>query len=423
MIAEIISVGTELLLGDTVDTDAAYLARALTPLGVSLYRRVTVGDNRDRLAEAIRIALGRADLVLTIGGLGPTEDDLTKETVADVAGIGLILDPTHAEWLRNHATRRGWTAPSAYDKQATVPERGRGIANPRGTALGAIFEIGTKSAICLPGPPNEFVPMVDDHVVPYLSEKLAGSATVIRSRTLRIVGLPESIVEERVRDLIGSTNPTVAPYAKVAEIHLRVTASAESNDAADIIIAPVVDEIASRLGNSVYGYDAETLESVVIGLLTKQGKKVATAESCSGGLIAKRLTDIPNASHVFDLGIVAYANEAKTSQLGVPASMIEAHGAVSPEVARAMATGIRRASSADIGVSTTGVAGPSGGSVDKPVGTVDIGVAWGDNVYTERRQFLGGRTDIAYRASQAALELVRRLLVEGDLNQSSRPLL
>ena len=417
MIAEIISVGTELLLGDTVDTDAAYLAHALTPLGVRLYRRVTVGDNLDRLTEAIETALGRSDLAITIGGLGPTEDDLTKEAVAAVLGIGLTLDADHAAWLREHAALRGWTAvPSTYDKQATVPEHGRGIANPRGTALGAIFEMSTKTAICLPGPPNEFVPMVDDHVVPYLSEKLSGTGSIIRSRTVRIIGLPESIVEERVRDLIGSTNPTVAPYAKLAEIHLRVTASAESNQAADLIITPVVDEIASRLGNSVYGYDDDTLESVVVGLLTAQGKKVAAAESCSGGLIAKRLTDVPNASHVFDLGIVAYANEAKISQLGVPASMIEAHGAVSPEVAKAMAVGIRRVSASDIGVSTTGVAGPSGGSLDKPVGTVDIGVAWDDNVYTERRHFLGGRADVGYRASQAALELVRRLLIEGALD-------
>ena len=215
----------------------------------------------------------------------------------------------------------------------------------------------------------------------------------------------------------GVNHPTVAPYAKTAEIHLLVTASAESIQAADLIIAPVVDEIASRLGNSVYGYDDKSLESVVVDLLRQQGKKVAAAESCSGGLIAKRLTDIPNASHGFDLGIVAYANEAKTAQLGVPASMIEAHGAVSPEVAIAMATGIRQAARSDIGVSTTGVAGPSGGSLEKPVGTVDIGVAWDENVYTERRHFLGGRADIAYRASQAALELVRRLLVEGTLSK------
>src|SRR3569833_2708113 len=258
--------------------------------------------------------------------------------------------------------------------------------------------------------------MVDDHVVPYLATRIGATGSVIRSRTIRIIGMPESIVEERVRDLIGGNNPTVAPYAKLAEILLRVTASAASTVEADKMIAPIVDEISSRLGNNVYGYDDHSLESVVVGLLRAQGKRVVSAESCSGGLIAKRITDIPNSSYVFDLGIVAYANEAKTAQLGVPADMIEAHGAVSPEVARAMATGIKNLAGADIGVSTTGIAGPSGGSAEKPVGTVDIGVAWEDKVYTERRQFLGGRADIAFRASQAALELVRRLLTDGTHN-------
>jgi len=417
MIAEIISVGTELLLGDTVDTDAAYLARALTPIGVRLYRRITVGDNVDRLVEAVETARTRADLIITIGGLGPTEDDLTKETVADVLGIDMALDEDHVSWLREFARARGIASlPTTHDKQAMVPTHGRGIPNPKGTALGSIFETDSVTAICLPGPPNEFTPMVDDHVVPYLATRLGATGSVIRSRTIRIIGMPESIVEERVRDLIGGNNPTVAPYAKLAEIHLRVTASAASTVEADKMIAPIVDEISSRLGNNVYGYDDHSLESVVVGLLRAQGKRVVSAESCSGGLIAKRITDIPNSSYVFDLGIVAYANEAKTAQLGVPADMIEAHGAVSPEVARAMATGIKNLAGADIGVSTTGIAGPSGGSAEKPVGTVDIGVAWEDKVYTERRQFLGGRADIAFRASQAALELVRRLLTDGTPN-------
>lgn len=256
--------------------------------------------------------------------------------------------------------------------------------------------------------------MVDGQVVPFLAATLRGSGSILRSRAIRIVGVPELIVEERVRDLLTSSNPTVAPYAKLGEVHLRVTASAVDIDGADKLIDPIAAEIAVRLGNNVYGYDDQTLESVVVGLLRERGLRLAVAELCSGGLIAKRLTDVPNASHVFNLGIVAYANEAKTAQLGVPEGMIATHGAVSPEVAGAMATGIRAAAGADIGVSTTGIAGPTGGSPEKPVGTVDIGVAWNEGVYTERRHFLGGRADIAYRASQAALELVRRLLTLGS---------
>lgn len=414
MIAEIISVGTELLLGDTVDTNAAYLARALTPVGVRLYRRSTVGDNIVRLREAIDTALDRADMIVAIGGLGPTEDDLTKETLAGALGIALVEDPDHAAWLTEHAKLRGWDQlPSTYSKQAAVPASGSGIPNPRGTALGAIFEDKGKIAICLPGPPNEFMPMVDEHVVPYLKKRLTGTASIIRSRTLRIVGVPESIVEERVRDLLASANPTVAPYAKLGEVHLRITASAGDVDSADNLIAPVSAEIARRLGNAVYGYDDDTLESVVVSKLREGELHLATAESCSGGLIAKRITDIPNASTIFDLGIVAYANSAKTAQLGVDPELIAMHGAVSLEVARAMADGVRKTAGADIGVSTTGVAGPTGGNPEKPVGTVDIGVAWKDGVYAERRHFLGSRGDIAYRASQAALELVRMHLIEG----------
>lgn len=420
MIAEIISVGTELLLGDTVDTDAAYLARALTPLGVRLYRRTTVGDNGVRLRAAIEDALSRADLVVTIGGLGPTEDDLTKETVAAALDIPLETDPDHVRWLRDNAKLRGWgPLPSTYSKQATVPLRGRKIPNPVGTALGAIFEPNDQTAvICLPGPPNEFVPMVDAAVVPYVANKISGDVSVIRSKTVRIAGIPESIVEEKVRDLVHGSDPTVAPYAKSAEIHLRVTASAATEALAQAKIQPVVDDIASRLGNAVYGYDGDTLESVVVNLLRRQGKSISAAESCTGGLIAKRITDVPNASDIFGLGIVAYSNAAKTAQLGVPADLIIEHGAVSLEVARAMAIGIRAAAGSDIGVSTTGIAGPTGGSDEKPVGTVDIGLAWKDGAYAERRHFLGARADVAYRASQAALELVRQLALEGSLAEA-----
>ncbi len=415
MIAEIVSVGTELLLGQITDTDAVYLAQTLSGLGINIYHRSTVGDNPERLKETLRLAFSRADLVITIGGLGPTQDDLTKEAVADVLGDVFVEDEAHAAWLQERSTGRGWgNLPPSFWKQALVPKHGRGIANPTGTALGALFERDGKIAICLPGPPNELIPMTEQSVEPYLREKTSGERTVLVSRTLRIAGMGESMVEERTRDLMASSNPTVAPYAKTGEVHLRITARAASPEAAEALIAPREKAIRERLGSVVYGIDGETLEMVVVRLLQDANKTVALAESCSGGLIAQRLTDVPDASRVFGLGLVTYSNEAKTKYLGIPEEMLARVGAVSAETARAMAVGARAAGHADIGVSVTGIAGPGGGSAEKPVGTVHIGLAWGGGVISEHHHLLGSRTDIAYRAAQNALALVRRLLIDPE---------
>lgn len=412
MIAETISVGTELLLGQTLDTDAVYLAQMLSRLGITIHFRTTVGDNPGRIQDALRLALSRSDLIITVGGLGPTMDDLTKEMVAEVLGDTFVEDAAHAQWLRKRYAQRGTKPPPSFVKQALVPQHGRGLPNPNGTALGSLFEKDGKIALCLPGPPNELTPMVEQSVEPYLRERTSGERTVIQSRTLRIVGMGESLVEERVRDLMTSDNPTVAPYAKTGEVHLRVTAHAASPDEADALIAPRVAEIRQRLGGVIYGEDAETLEQAVVGLLQRRNKRIALAESCTGGLIAKRITDVPDASHVFDLGMVTYSNGAKSEFLGVPPEMLAQHGAVSPEVARAMAEGARAAGRADLGVSVTGIAGPGGGTDAKPVGTVHVGLAWAGGVVSEHHQFLGKRVDIALRASQAALALVRRFLLD-----------
>ena len=413
MKAEIISVGTELLLGDIVDTDAVFLAQMLSRLGISLHFRSTVGDNPERLKETLRQAFSRADLVLTIGGLGPTLDDLTKEVVAEVLEIEFIEDASHRTWLEERMQGRE-NVPDSFWKQALVPKKGRGLPNPTGTALGALFEVGGKMAICLPGPPNELIPMTEQSVEPYLRQKTTGSPAVIQSRTLRIAGMGESEIEARVKDLMASSNPTVAPYAKIGEVHLRVTARASTPEAAFALIEPVESALRQRLGDVVYGVDGETLESTVVGLLKLLGKSVAFAESCTGGLIAKRITDVPDASQVFGLGLVTYSNEAKTEFLGVPEELLQQVGAVSSEVAKAMAVGILRASKADIGISVTGIAGPGGGSVLKPVGTIHIGLAWEGNVVSEHHHLLGGRTDIAVRASQNALALLRRFLMNPD---------
>lgn len=415
MIAETISVGTELLLGQTVDTDAVFVAQMLSRLGIDIYFRSTVGDNPERMKEAIRLALSRADIVITIGGLGPTMDDLTKEMVGEVLGVGFTLDAGHAEWLREAGKRRGWgSAPVSFLKQALVPKQGRGLPNPNGTALGALFEAEDKIAICLPGPPNELIPMVESSVEPYLAERTVGARTVIQSRVLRVVGMGESLVEEQVKDLMTGSNPTVAPYAKTGEVHLRVTARASSEQEAQQLIAPVENELRARLGDVVYGTDNEALETAVVALLRKAGQTVAVAESCTGGLICKRLTDVPDASHVFGVGLVTYSNSAKAEFLHVPPEMLARYGAVSPEVAQAMAQGARRAGGAALGVSVTGIAGPGGGTDTKPVGTVHIGLAWEGGVLSQHHQFLGRRADVASRAAQAALALVRRFVLHPD---------
>lgn len=419
MNAEIVSVGTELLLGQIVDTDAVFLAQMLSRLGISIHHRTTVGDNPERLKETLRLAFRRADLVLTIGGLGPTQDDLTKEMVAEVLEDTFAEDQAHTQWLKDRMQGRGWESlPPSFWKQALVPVSGRGLPNPNGTALGALFEKEGKIAICLPGPPNELIPMAESSVEPYLREKTAGQRTVIQSRVLRIIGIGESLVEEKCRDLMTSDNPTVAPYAKTGEVHLRITARAGSPEDAAALIAPREAALRERLGSAVYGVDAETLEGAVIGMLRMLGRTVALAESCTGGLIAKRLTDVPEASQVFGLGLVTYSNEAKTQFLGVTEELLARVGAVSPETARAMALGARAAGQADLGLSVTGIAGPGGGSEAKPVGTVQIGLAWDGGVLSEHHLLLGSRADIAYRASQNALALLRRFLQDPEKTQA-----
>lgn len=413
MIAETLSVGTELLLGQIVDTDAAFIARALAEIGVGMVFRGTVGDNHKRLREAIRLSISRCDLLITCGGLGPTMDDLTKEAVAEELGVPLIPDPEQLARLRDIAAGRE-DIPDSFFGQALAPQapHGYAIPNPNGTAPGVWIEAAGKIAICLPGPPNELIPMMQESVVPQIAARLGGGRSVIRSRVLHIVGIGESRIEEMTRDLLLSENPTVAPLAGLAECKLRITARAGSEQEAERLIAPREAAIRARLGDAVYGVDGETLEYAVITLLKSKKLTAATAESCTGGLIAQRLTSVAGASDAFGTGIVAYANSAKTALLGVPEALLAAHGAVSAECAAAMAEGARAASGADIAVSVTGVAGPSGGSEEKPVGLVYISVAARAHPTTAQRHlFHGSRADINGRAATNAIAAVRTLLL------------
>ncbi len=410
--AEIISVGTELLLGQIVDTNVVYLSQLLSQLGVDLYYRVTVGDNTARLTEALRTALSRADVVFTIGGLGPTQDDLTKETVAQVVGDEMLLDEELAAKLRAFFAARGVEMPETNLKQALVPKRGRSFPNPLGTAPAAAFETeDEKAVIVLPGPPKEFKAIVDECVVPYLREKIGESSGVIRSRVLRLTGIGESNVEDAIKHLISNPNPTVAPLASPGEVRLRITAKAPTADEAEAMIDDMDSKIVSVLGQFVFGRDEQTLERVVVESLIARRLTLAIAESCTGGLVANRITDVPGCSAIFLAGVVSYSNEAKKELLGVPEELLIVHGAVSEPVARAMAEGIRRVTGADIGVSTTGIAGPTGATASKPVGLVFTGLATDSGTVVRRHQFFGDRTDIKLRASQAALDMVRMSLI------------
>ena len=405
--------GTELLLGQIVDTDAAYLAQKLSQCGVSVYNRATVGDNLERATAALTLALSRSDMVFCIGGLGPTGDDLTRTVIAAAFDAPLVRDPALVAHLTEWFEKRGYTTSDAIFLQADVPTGGTPIPNANGTAPGLWVEKNGKTVVALPGPPSEFVPMVDTELFPRLRGLGGGLGTgfVIRSRTLRIVGMGESVAEEKTKDLMAAANPSVAPYAKPAEVHLRVTAKAASAEDAEALIAPVAAEIKTRLGAVVYGEDDQTLEEVVVRLLEAQGKTVATAESCTGGWLAQRITAISGSSSVFHTGVVTYANETKIGLLHIPRALLGAVGAVSPEVARAMAERVRELAQADFGIGITGVAGPGGGSDDKPVGLVYIAVAGPGGTALTKNIFPGQRADVRWRATQTALDMLRRTLI------------
>ncbi|NUQ69355.1 MAG: competence/damage-inducible protein A [Chthonomonadales bacterium] len=410
MRAEVVSVGTELLLGQIVDTNAAYLGRALSEVGVAVYHRTTVGDNRARLVAALREALDAADVVFTIGGLGPTQDDITRDALSEATGIPLALNEGIARELQEFLRARGAEILNSQLRQAYVPVRGWHLPNPNGTAPGLVFELPSKLAIALPGPPGEFIPMLEHAALPILRQR-TGTAT-IRSRVLRVCGMGEAAVEDRVLDLMASDNPTVAPYAKTGEVHLRVTARGDNGEEADALAAPIIAEIQRRLGDHLYAYDDEPLEAAVVRALIERRQTVATAESCTGGMLAGRITDVPGSSAAFPGGVVAYSNGLKVAMLGVRDETLRSHGAVSREVAMAMASGVRERVGADYGIGITGVAGPDGGSEDKPVGLVYIALADPDAVDVTENRYRGIRSDVRLRATQTALTMLRdRLLL------------
>lgn len=408
MKAEIISVGTELLLGHTINTDASFIARALAELGVDLRRVQTVGDNPIRLENALGEALSESDIVITSGGLGPTEDDLTKECAAKIAGVPLEESPECLAALREYFGDRPLSA-NQY-KQALIPRGAIIFKNRHGTAPGCAIPCPGGKYICiLPGPPAELLPMLETGLIPFLK---TFSRQIIKSAILNCFGIGEGAAAEKLGELVQMANPTVATYAGDCEIMVKITAKAESREKADELIEPVKARVRECLGDRIYGEDAGSLEQKVVTLLKEKGLQIGSAESCTGGLLAARITDQPGASEVFHLGVIAYANEAKERILHVSKETLARYGAVSPQTAAEMALGIKELAAADFGVAITGIAGPGGGTPEKPVGLVYIALA-GKEIHINKMEPSGrymGRAWVRRRASSAALDMLRRAL-------------
>lgn len=406
MIAELICVGTELLMGQVLNTNAHFISKELAPSGVDMYHQLVVGDNPKRLTEAVETALSRADVVLLSGGLGPTDDDLTKETVAKALGKELVL--YEEEWRRIVAyfESKGRSVAPNNKKQAMFPEDAIILPNPNGTAPGCIMEANGKAAILMPGPPRELKPMFLNYVLPYLLEK---SGHRLYSREIRIFGMGESEVAYRLDDLFKhQTNPTIAPYAKTGEVTLRITARCKDEAEGKSLVLPVIETIRATLGDVVYDTDGHELAEVCHRTLIEKGLTLAVSESCTGGRLADAFINYPGSSAYFIEGDVTYSNDAKMRRLGVSRETLDTVGAVSEACAREMAEGTRRAANADYALSTTGYAGPDGGEPDKPVGTVFVALAGPDGTIVKRLNLFGDRDRIRHSAMLNALDLLRR---------------
>ncbi len=411
MTVELICVGTELLLGNIVNTNAAFISEKCAMLGLSMFYQSVVGDNERRLEELLKTAQKRSDVIILCGGLGPTQDDLTKETAAKVMGRPLVEDTRARKEIEEFMAKRSRNVTENNWKQALVPKDSKVLYNPNGTAPGIIMEEGEQRIILLPGPPNELIPMFEEQVYPYLH---AIQPETICSKMVKLCGIGESSAETKILDLIeGQTNPTVAPYAKTGEVHLRLTAKAASEAEAYQRIVPVEEELKARFGNLIYTDDPTvTLEMAVYELLKAHNLTVTTAESCTGGLLAGRLINVPGISTYLKEGYVTYSNEAKEKLLGVPAEILRQYGAVSSQTAEAMAEGAVKAAGADIGIAVTGIAGPDGGTEDKPVGLVYMSCYCRGKLYTEKNQYTGSRSKIREYSVASALTLLRRAILE-----------
>ncbi|MDB2111307.1 competence/damage-inducible protein A [Clostridium paraputrificum] len=413
MKAEILAVGTEILLGDIINTNAQFISKELALLGIDVYRQEVIGDNEDRLLEAIGEIFQRSDILICTGGLGPTEDDLTKETICKYFNADLELHEESLAELKNYYKRLDRQMTESNLKQVYFPKESKVLSNPNGTAPGMILEKNDKVAVILPGPPREMKPMFLNYVKAYLKDKGNG---VIISEVLRVLGVGESTAANMIKDFINNgVSPTVAPYAKEDDVIFRITARGKSEEEGRKLIAPVKEEIKRVFNLDCYGEGEElTIEEVLGKLLVDRKLTISTAESCTGGMIASRLINYPGISEVFLEGAVTYSNEAKERTLNVKKKTLDTYGAVSEETAKEMAIGISKRTGSDISVVTTGIAGPGGGSEEKPVGLVYIGLYYKGNVKAFKYIFNGNRHNVRTKATVTALDLVRREILKDN---------
>jgi len=409
MTAEIISIGTELLLGHIVNTNTAFLSRKLAEAGIDLFNTSVVGDNSKRLACALNLALTRADVIITTGGLGPTVDDITIETIADLTGKPLVQNKMVRKCLENYFKFKRLKMPETTMRQTYTPKGVRCVRNKVGTAPGLIAEWKNKVIICLPGPPRELEPMFSADILPFLKNRSKNSC-VIKSRTIKITGLPESVVNNMVKGLLEMKPPTtVGIYSKPGQVELKIMSKAGNEKTAAAAIGRIEKKIRARLKNFIFGCDEQTLEGALGNILIKEKLTIAIAESCTGGLLADRITDVSGSSKYFIMGLVAYSNVVKENILGISGGILKKNGAVSREVALEMARRIKLLAGADIGVGITGIAGPGGGTNTKSVGLVYISIVTKKKKMVKELLFKGSREEIKFQATQVALDLVRRL--------------
>jgi len=411
MTSEILTIGDELLIGQVINTNQACIAERLNLISIQVMRMTTVGDNMQEVLEAFASAWRQHDVVIVTGGLGPTHDDITKKAVCTFFDSDLVSNAAVRAHIEEFMKRRNTTWSAAAEEQTMVPRKAEVVWNPLGTAAGMLFRDGQKRFIVLPGVPYEMKEMMDRSVIPMLEPLVQG--TVIRHRTLRTTGIPESALAQQlgnIQELLQGANLAFLPSP--AGVRLRISVFDSDPLAAERRVREVEGRIRAKAERHIYGVEAEELEDVVGRLLKERGKRIAVAESCTGGTVLQRLTNVSGSSAYVDRGAVTYSNESKAEMLGVPPALIEAHGAVSREVAEAMAAGVRRMAGVDIGLSITGIAGPAGGTAEKPVGLVWIGYADAGSVLALKFQFGGSRGIVRERAAVAALELVRRKLLQ-----------
>ncbi|MGA2623240.1 MAG: competence/damage-inducible protein A [Bacteroidota bacterium] len=411
MRAEIIAIGDELLIGQVVNTNAAFIAQQLNAVGIAILRTTTVGDDEDEILKAFQGSIENADITIVTGGLGPTHDDITKKTICGFFETDLTMNQEVLLNIRELLQRRNVLPTKMVEEQALVPRIASVIRNELGTAPGLFIEQNHRYFFALPGVPHEMERMVDNFIVPLLRSKRSGLA--ILHRTLSTTGIPESALAEKLGDLAALLgNAKLAFLPSTSGVRLRITVVDKHERAAAELIDEVESRIRTKVGKYIYGVDDETLEQCIGAILVARHLRLAVAESCTGGLIAHRLTNVSGSSRYFDRAVIAYSNQAKVDNLNVPPESIEAHGAVSKEVAEAMASGIRQVARTDIGISTTGIAGPTGGTPEKPVGLAWIGYSDRQETMAIKCQFGYGRLQIKERTAQAALDLIRRKLLQ-----------